>query len=150
MAGRPPPSGWLAATLGRSYRTDCLVFIACAWRDIRPAAVLAAGRRASPLARSPDPVHLLFDASGAGTSGPGAGTEPVPVGGPIPHAQVLVLDEDPDEVPAGTVGEIHIGGRGAELIPRSRYLSRLAGSAERSTLPGERQPARRLLPAGQA
>ncbi len=39
---------------------------------------------------------------------------------------------------------------GAELIPRSRYLSRLAGSAERSTLPGERQPARRLLPAGQA
>jgi leucyl/phenylalanyl-tRNA--protein transferase len=39
---------------------------------------------------------------------------------------------------------------GAELIPRSRYLSRLAGSAERSTLPGEPQPARRLLPAGQA
>jgi leucyl/phenylalanyl-tRNA---protein transferase len=39
---------------------------------------------------------------------------------------------------------------GAELIPRSRYLSRLAGPAERSTLPGEPQPARRLLPAGQA
>lgn len=39
---------------------------------------------------------------------------------------------------------------GAELIPRSRYLSRLAGSAERSALPGEPQPARRLLPAGQA
>jgi Leu/Phe-tRNA-protein transferase len=39
---------------------------------------------------------------------------------------------------------------GAELIPRSRHLSRLAGSAERSVLPGERQPARRLLPAAQA
>ena len=39
---------------------------------------------------------------------------------------------------------------GAELIPRDQYLSRLAGSAERSTLPGEPQPARRLLPAGQA
>jgi hypothetical protein len=39
---------------------------------------------------------------------------------------------------------------GAELIPRSRYLSRLAGSAERTTLPGEPQAARRLLPAWQA
>lgn|SRR5487761_1074431 len=36
---------------------------------------------------------------------------------------------------------------GAELIPRGRYLSLLAGSAERSTLAGEPQPARRLLPA---
>ena len=36
---------------------------------------------------------------------------------------------------------------GAELIPRSRYLSLLARSAERSELPRERLPARRLLPA---
>lgn len=39
---------------------------------------------------------------------------------------------------------------GAGLIPRSRYLSLLARSAERSELPRERLPARRLLPAEHA
>ncbi|HEX2822950.1 MAG TPA: leucyl/phenylalanyl-tRNA--protein transferase [Streptosporangiaceae bacterium] len=34
---------------------------------------------------------------------------------------------------------------GAELMPREHYLSLLAGSAERSVLPGEPLPARRLL-----
>lgn len=34
---------------------------------------------------------------------------------------------------------------GAELMPRERYLSRLARSAERRVLPGEPLPARRLL-----
>ena len=36
----------------------------------------------------------------------------VPVGKPLPHAQVLVLDEDLNRVPAGEVGEIYIGGCG--------------------------------------
>jgi leucyl/phenylalanyl-tRNA--protein transferase len=33
---------------------------------------------------------------------------------------------------------------GAELMPREDYLSLLAGSAERSVLPGQPLPARRL------
>jgi len=36
----------------------------------------------------------------------------VPVGKAIRHAQVLVLDPDLNQVPAGTVGEIYIGGCG--------------------------------------
>ena len=37
---------------------------------------------------------------------------PVPVGKAIRHAQVLVLDPDLNQVPAGTVGEVYIGGCG--------------------------------------
>src|ERR1022692_2906586 len=40
---------------------------------------------------------------------PGA---PVPVGKPLPLAQVLVLDEDLNPIPAGVTGEIYIGGHG--------------------------------------
>jgi amino acid adenylation domain-containing protein/thioester reductase-like protein len=40
---------------------------------------------------------------------PGA---PVPVGRPLPHAQILVLDGHLEEVPARAVGEIYIGGSG--------------------------------------
>ena len=36
----------------------------------------------------------------------------VPVGKPVRHAQVLVLDQDLNQVPADTVGEIYIGGCG--------------------------------------
>jgi len=36
----------------------------------------------------------------------------VPVGKPVRHTQVLVLDQNLNEVPAGTVGEIYIGGCG--------------------------------------
>ena len=50
----------------------------------------------------------LFDASALSDTVGSA--EPVPAGGAIPHAQVLVLDEHLDTVPPGTVGEIYIGG----------------------------------------
>jgi amino acid adenylation domain-containing protein/thioester reductase-like protein len=50
----------------------------------------------------------------------------VPVGRPIRHAQVLVLDQDLNEVPDGAVGEIYIGGCG---VARG-YLGRPELTAE--------------------
>jgi amino acid adenylation domain-containing protein/thioester reductase-like protein len=50
----------------------------------------------------------------------------VPVGKPIRHAQVLVLDQNLNEVPAGTAGEIYIGGCG---VARG-YLGRPELTAE--------------------
>jgi amino acid adenylation domain-containing protein/thioester reductase-like protein len=99
--------------------------------DMAAPADCAAAVRAAPGARLLNAYGLtettitttLYDASGAGPSGPG----PVPVGRPIPHAQVLVLGEDLNEVPAGTVGEIFIGGRG---VARG-YLGKPAATAQR-------------------
>jgi amino acid adenylation domain-containing protein/thioester reductase-like protein len=42
-------------------------------------------------------------------SQPGA---PVPAGTPLPHAQILVLDDELKVLPAGAAGEIYIGGGG--------------------------------------
>lgn len=67
-------------------------------------------------------------------------TAPVPIGLPVCHTQVHVLDEAGQRVPTGTVGELHIGGEGVTL----GYLGREALSAERfvpdpfSTQPGAR------------
>jgi len=71
----------------------------------------------------------LFDASAlGGTAGPAErAAEPVPAGKPVPHAQVLVLDENLGAVLAGTVGEIYIGGCG---VTRG-YLGKPAQTAER-------------------
>ena len=52
---------------------------------------------------------------------------PVPVGQPIRHARIMVLDEKLAPVPAGTVGEIYIGGCG---VARG-YLGQPALTAER-------------------
>jgi amino acid adenylation domain-containing protein/thioester reductase-like protein len=52
---------------------------------------------------------------------------PVPVGQALPHAQVLVLDDDGKPVPAGAVGQIYIGGQG---VARG-YLGQPARTAER-------------------
>ena len=115
--------------------------------DLAEPADCAAAMRAAPGARLLNAYGLtettitttLYDASGAGPDGPGGG-QPVPVGRPIPHAQVLVLDEDLDEVPAGAVGEIYIRGRG---VARG-YLGKPAATAERflpdpySEIPGAR------------
>ena len=51
---------------------------------------------------------------------------PVPVGQPIRHARIMVLDENLTPVPAGTVGEIYIGGCG---VARG-YLGQPALTAE--------------------
>ena len=64
----------------------------------------------------------------------------VPVGKAIRHAQVLVLDPDLNQVPAGTVGEVYIGGCG---VARG-YLGRPELEAElflpnaRGVSPGSR------------
>jgi amino acid adenylation domain-containing protein/thioester reductase-like protein len=60
-----------------------------------------------------------------GLAPPGLGA-PVPVGKPLPLAQILVLDEDLKPVPAGVAGEIYIGGPG---VARG-YLGKPALTAE--------------------
>ena len=66
-------------------------------------------------------------------------TIPVPVGKPIRHARILVLDEKLKPVPTGAVGEIYVGGCG---VARG-YLGRPALTAElflpdRCGVPGAR------------
>ncbi|MGI8452114.1 MAG: amino acid adenylation domain-containing protein, partial [Streptosporangiaceae bacterium] len=51
---------------------------------------------------------------------------PVPVGKPVRHARIMVLGEKLEPVPAGTVGEIYVGGCG---VARG-YLGRPALTAE--------------------
>ncbi|QFQ99403.1 amino acid adenylation domain-containing protein [Streptomyces phaeolivaceus] len=67
-------------------------------------------------------VHVLQ----AGEATPG----PVPIGRPIPGMYVRLLDEVLREVPAGAVGEIHVGGLGVGL----GYLNR-PGLTARSFVP---------------
>jgi amino acid adenylation domain-containing protein/thioester reductase-like protein len=122
--------------------------------DMADPADCAAAVRASPGARLLNAYGLtettitttLFDVSAhsgpvSGTGGPAErAAEPVPVGRPIPHAQVLVLDENLNKVPAGTVGEIYIGGC---CVARG-YLGQPAQTADRfppnpySEAPGSR------------
>ncbi len=72
--------------------------------------------------------------------GHGRPSASVPVGKAIRHAQVLVLDPDLNQVPAGTVGEVYIGGCG---VARG-YLGRPELEAElflpnaRGVSPGSR------------
>lgn len=64
----------------------------------------------------------------------------VPIGKPLPQAQVYLLDSDLQPVPAGVTGEIYLGGSG---LTRG-YLNDAAATAERfiphpwPTLPGQR------------
>lgn len=69
----------------------------------------------------------LFDV-GAGAAGPPAAPLPaaVPVGRPVGRARVMVMDQELAEMPAGTTGEICIGGHG---VARG-YLGRPALTAE--------------------
>jgi amino acid adenylation domain-containing protein len=57
----------------------------------------------------------------------GQDEETVPIGTPLDGAAVYVLDSDLSEVPAGTAGELHIGGAG---VTRG-YLGQEALTAER-------------------
>jgi amino acid adenylation domain-containing protein/thioester reductase-like protein len=54
-------------------------------------------------------TSALFEATEMLLPPPGA---PVPVGKPLRHAQMLVLDEHLNTLPPGVVGEIYIGGSG--------------------------------------
>jgi amino acid adenylation domain-containing protein/thioester reductase-like protein len=69
-------------------------------------------------------TSALFDAGAE----PGAlqPSTPVPVGKPIGHARIMVLDERLAPAPAGTVGEIYVGGCG---VARG-YLGQPALTAE--------------------
>jgi amino acid adenylation domain-containing protein/thioester reductase-like protein len=69
-------------------------------------------------------TSTLFEV-GAEPLPPGLSAQ-VPVGGPLPHGQVLVLDENLNPVPTGGVGEIYIGGCG---VARG-YLGRPGLTAE--------------------
>lgn len=60
---------------------------------------------------------------------------PVPAGQPLPHAQVLVLDEHLEPVMDGVAGEIYIGGTG---VARG-YIGQPARTAERF-VPNPRAP----------
>ncbi len=76
------------------------------------------------------------------TGDPGAS---VPAGRPLGHAQVLVLGPDLGPVPAGTVGEIYIGGHGVAL----GYLGAPDRTAERFLPnPYRNQPGARMYRTG--
>ena len=70
-------------------------------------------------------TSTLFDVGQAPVSPKPAA--PVPVGQPIRHAHVLILDQNLNQVPAGGLGEIYIGGCG---VARG-YLGRPELTAER-------------------
>jgi amino acid adenylation domain-containing protein/thioester reductase-like protein len=106
----------------------------------------AAARRAGPRARLINAygltetaitsvLHEVTDDLGAS----------VPAGQPLGHAQVLVLGQNLGPVPAGTVGEIYIGGRGVAL----GYLGAPDRTAERFLPnPYSNQPGARMYRTG--
>jgi len=91
-----------------------------------------AAMRAAPRARLLNAYGLtettitsaLFDVSAGSEAMPPV--IPVPVGKPVRHARIMVLDEKLEPVPAGTAGEIYVGGCG---VARG-YLGRPALTAE--------------------
>ncbi|MGW0532462.1 non-ribosomal peptide synthetase [Streptomyces sp. NPDC003032] len=73
------------------------------------------------------------------------GPGPVPIGRPMDHAEILVLDEDLTPVPVGVPGEIHVGGTS---LARG-YLGAPADTAERFIPhPFSPEPGRRLYRSG--
>ena len=84
----------------------------------------------------------LFDVSAAPRPVPPSGA--VPVGQPVRHARIMVLDEALRPVPAGEPGEIYIGGCG---VARG-YLGRPALTAERFLPDGSGPPGSRMYRTG--
>ncbi len=85
----------------------------------------------------------LFDMSQAGEHEPAG--EIVPIGRPLPHRTVYLLDASGTPVPVGMTGELHIGG---SLLARG-YLNRPELTAERFIAdPFSQQPHARLYKTG--
>ncbi len=85
----------------------------------------------------------LFDMSQAGEHEPAG--EIVPIGRPLPHRTVYLLDASGTLVPVGMTGELHIGG---SLLARG-YLNRPELTAERFIAdPFSQQPHARLYKTG--
>ncbi|WP_091088169.1 non-ribosomal peptide synthetase/MFS transporter [Micromonospora nigra] len=89
------------------------------------AALAAAGRGRVVNHYGPTEATVGVTTYGVRPDGPTRG--PVPLGRPLPHARVLVLDERMRPVPVGVPGEIMIGG---DRLARG-YLHRPGATAER-------------------
>jgi amino acid adenylation domain-containing protein/thioester reductase-like protein len=87
-------------------------------------------------------TSALFDVSAAPRPVPPEG--PVPVGKPVRHARIMVLDEALRPVPGGESGEIYVGGCG---VARG-YLGRPALTAERFLPDGSGPPGSRMYRTG--
>jgi amino acid adenylation domain-containing protein/thioester reductase-like protein len=113
--------------------------------DMADAADCRAARRAAPAARLLNAYGLtettITSALADLSAPPEAG--PVPVGRATRHVRIMILDENLDPAPAGTAGEIYIGGRG---VARG-YLGRPALTAERF-LPDPRGAGSRMYRTG--
>ncbi|MGW1204586.1 non-ribosomal peptide synthetase [Streptomyces cyaneofuscatus] len=122
--------------------------------------LLSAGEALTPSLR--DRVHALLPAATlvnlygptetnavtAHVCAPGDGAGPVPIGTPLPHTRLHVLDENLRPVPDGLRGELYIGG---ELGTAIGYWGRPAQTAERFVPdPYSREPGRRLYRTGDA
>ena len=87
-------------------------------------------------------TSALFDVSAPPRPVPPEG--PVPVGKPVRHARIMVLDDALRPVPTGAVGEIYVGGCG---VARG-YLGRPALTAERFLPDGSGAPGSRMYRTG--
>ena len=73
-------------------------------------------------------THIPLDSGTLDSATPGPGTPlPPPIGRPLPNYQAYVLDERLSPVPAGVIGELHVGGAG---VARG-YLNRPELTRER-------------------
>nr|APD71640.1 non-ribosomal peptide synthetase 5 [Streptomyces sp.] len=106
----------VCAALGEGTALDSVRTFVVGGEEMKPEMV-AAWRRTAPGARVINeygPTEtvvgcVVHDATATGTTADGV---PVPIGRPITNTEVYVLDAAMRPVPAGTVGELYLGGAG--------------------------------------